>query len=204
MTKIMNSEIKKCQNCQKDFTIEPDDFQFYEKIKVPPPTWCPQCRMIRRFLFRNERTWYRRKCDAAGKNILSMFSPDLPYIVYEQSYWRSDAWDPLSFGQPVDFSKTFLAQFEELFLAVPHPNLAQKNNVDSDYSNYTLNLKNCYFSASTDTAEDSGYSFSVVLRAKNCFDVHQSTDSEWSYEIVDCLKSNKLRFCQLCEGCVDC
>ena len=31
----MQSEIKNCQNCQKDFTIEPEDFNFYEKIKVP-------------------------------------------------------------------------------------------------------------------------------------------------------------------------
>lgn len=29
-----NQEIKICQNCQKDFVIEPDDFAFYAKIKV--------------------------------------------------------------------------------------------------------------------------------------------------------------------------
>lgn len=33
----MNQEIKSCQNCKKDFTVEPDDFAFYEKIKVPSP-----------------------------------------------------------------------------------------------------------------------------------------------------------------------
>jgi hypothetical protein len=33
-----------CQNCKKDFTIELDDFRFYEKIKVPPPTFCPEYR----------------------------------------------------------------------------------------------------------------------------------------------------------------
>lgn len=27
-----------CQNCKNDFIIEPEDFVFYEKIKVPPPT----------------------------------------------------------------------------------------------------------------------------------------------------------------------
>ena len=36
----MNPETKNCQNCKKDFTIESEDFAFYEKIKVPPPTWC--------------------------------------------------------------------------------------------------------------------------------------------------------------------
>src|SRR3989338_7876517 len=51
----MKSETKNCQNCKKDFTIEPDDFGFYEKIKVPPPTFCPECRLIRRLVWRNER-----------------------------------------------------------------------------------------------------------------------------------------------------
>jgi hypothetical protein len=30
----MDSETRICQNCKKDFTIEPDDFGFYEKMKV--------------------------------------------------------------------------------------------------------------------------------------------------------------------------
>lgn len=33
------SETKICQNCKKDFTIDPEDFKFYEKIKVPSPTF---------------------------------------------------------------------------------------------------------------------------------------------------------------------
>ena len=32
-------ETKSCQNCKNDFIIEPDDFAFYDKIKVPPPTF---------------------------------------------------------------------------------------------------------------------------------------------------------------------
>ena len=32
-------ETKNCQNCKQDFTIDPDDFGFYEKIKIPPPTF---------------------------------------------------------------------------------------------------------------------------------------------------------------------
>ena len=45
-----------CQNCKKDFIIESEDFNFYEKIKVPPPTWCPDCRQQRRYAWQNERT----------------------------------------------------------------------------------------------------------------------------------------------------
>jgi len=64
----MNSETKNCQNCKKDFVIEPDDFAFYEKIKVPPPTFCPECRLMRRYAWRNERVLYRRNCDLCEKS----------------------------------------------------------------------------------------------------------------------------------------
>lgn len=59
----MKQETKNCQNCKKDFIIESDDFSFYEKIQVPPPTFCPECRLVRRLVTRNERTLYKRKCD---------------------------------------------------------------------------------------------------------------------------------------------
>jgi tRNA(Ile)-lysidine synthase TilS/MesJ len=49
----MKPETKNCQNCKKDFVIEQEDFNFYERIKVPPPTWCSQCRTIRRFVCSN-------------------------------------------------------------------------------------------------------------------------------------------------------
>lgn len=37
----MNSETKQCQNCKKDFTIEPDDFAFYEKEVWLTDEWDP-------------------------------------------------------------------------------------------------------------------------------------------------------------------
>ena len=56
----MNQETKQCQNCKQEFTIEPDDFAFYEKMGVPAPVLCPSCRFQRRCLFRNEMTLYNR------------------------------------------------------------------------------------------------------------------------------------------------
>ena len=94
-----NSETKICQNCKKDFVIEPDDFAFYEKIKVPAPTWCPECRFIRRVVWRNERTLYRRTCDLCRKNIISIYSPKSPYAVYCNECYHGDKWDTLSFGR---------------------------------------------------------------------------------------------------------
>jgi hypothetical protein len=53
---------KVLQNCQNRFTIEPDDFAFYEKVKVPPPTFCPDCRYYARLSFRNPRKLWHRSC----------------------------------------------------------------------------------------------------------------------------------------------
>jgi DNA-directed RNA polymerase subunit RPC12/RpoP len=72
----MPPETKICQNCKNDFIIEPDDFLFYEKIKVPPPTFCPECRMVRRMIWRNCRSLFKRECGSCGKSIISMYHKD--------------------------------------------------------------------------------------------------------------------------------
>ncbi|MEK7627724.1 MAG: hypothetical protein AAB397_04050, partial [Patescibacteria group bacterium] len=69
----MDKENKICQNCQNQFVIEPEDFIFYDKIQVPAPTFCPECREQRRLAFRNERSLYKRKCDLCGKEMVSIF-----------------------------------------------------------------------------------------------------------------------------------
>src|SRR3989344_4892159 len=112
-------ETRKCQNCHREFDIQPEDFIFYEKISVPPPTFCPECRMIRRFMFRNERRLFRRKEEISGKEIFSSFPASAPIKVYEHDYWWSDKWDPLESGREYDFSKPFFAQFIELFRTAP-------------------------------------------------------------------------------------
>ena len=108
------SENKICQNCKKNFVIEPEDFNFYEKIKVPPPSFCSECRMQRRMAWRNERTLHRNKCAKTGKSLISCFSANSPFIVYERNIWWSDKWDPTDYGLQYDFKKSFFAQFREL------------------------------------------------------------------------------------------
>ena len=107
----MQDEIKNCQNCKKDFVIEPDDFGFYEKIKVPPPTFCPECRLLRRMIATNERVLYKRKCDLTGKDIFSMYDEKATFPVYETDAWYSDAWDPYSYGMDYDENRPFFDQF---------------------------------------------------------------------------------------------
>lgn len=40
---------------------------------------------------------YKRKCDLSGKEIISVYSPDKPYPVYDQKVWWSDDWDSTNY-----------------------------------------------------------------------------------------------------------
>ena len=115
----MQAETRKCQNCKADFTIEPNDFGFYEKIRVPPPTFCPDCRRQRRWAWRNNVSLYNRKCDLCGKSVISIYSPDSGLVIYCNKCWWSDKWDPKSYAMDYDFSRPFFTQFRELLQKVP-------------------------------------------------------------------------------------
>ena len=68
--------------------------------------------MQRRMAWRNERTLHRNKCAMTGKNVVSCFSKDSPFTIYERDIWWSDKWDPLEYGQKYDFSKSFSNSLE--------------------------------------------------------------------------------------------
>ena len=110
----MQKETKTCQNCHNGFVIEPDDFEFYAKMQVPAPTFCPECRNQRRFSWRNERNLYKRKDSLTGEDLISVYSPDKPFVIYSQKNWWSDNWNPMSYGCNYDFTKPFFLQFSEL------------------------------------------------------------------------------------------
>jgi len=198
----MNQETRQCQNCKQDFVIEPDDFNFYEKIKVPPPTFCPGCRFIRRAVWRNERTLYRRTCDLCKKNIISIYSPKSPYVVYCNDCYYGDKWDPLSFGREYDFSRPFFEQLKELQLRVPRMYSFVFQNVNSEYTNGSAFNKNCYMIFVSDYNEDSLYSYHL-MHSKSTADCHTSNDCELCYECIGCEKCYKASFSEDCSNCQD-
>ena len=151
------AENKTCQNCKKDFVIEPDDFAFYEKMKVPAPTFCPDCRFIRRAVWRNERTLYRKACDMCKKNIISIYSSKSPYTVYCNDCYHSDNWDALTFGREYDFSRPFFQQWKELFWQVPQSSVFNAQTVNSDYTQYTGNMKDGYLVSASWGGENIAY-----------------------------------------------
>ncbi|MEK7572395.1 MAG: hypothetical protein AAB493_00865 [Patescibacteria group bacterium] len=195
---------KNCQNCKKDFTIEPEDFDFYEKIKVPPPLWCPNCRQQRRYAWRNERTLYRRDCDLCNKSIVTVYSPNKLLKVYCLKCWWGDNWDPAVYGRDFDFSRSFFEQYHELQLEVPRVALLSKNSINSDYANHSGDDKNAYLSFSCFNTEDVLYS-TWIMKSRNCMDCSYIYDSgEKLYECIDSRKSYQCQFGFLLENCVNC
>lgn len=198
----MNSETKSCRNCSKEFAITPEDFEFYEKISVPAPTFCPECRMLRRITWRNERTLHSNTCAATGKAIISGFAPDSGYTVYERDYWWSDAWDPMAYGADYDFNKPFFTQFDELMHRVPHPAVFNSRTINCSYTQHTGEFKDGYLVSASWDGENVMYS-SRCNQSKDSMDLFVVGNCQFCYEDVECFKCAQTFYSQEAESCVD-
>ncbi|MDO8574521.1 MAG: hypothetical protein Q7R86_02750 [bacterium] len=198
----MDSENRSCQNCKIQFTIEPEDFQFYAKIQVPPPTFCPECRLQRRLAFRNERSLYKRKCDLCHKDIISMYADSTPFPVYCHNCWFSDQWDPRDYGQDYDFSKPFFAQFHELFKKVPRSALYLRKTINSPYSNLVGESKNVYLAYSIVNAENVFYS-KIVDKSYYVYDSLSVAESENCYGNIYSDRNFNSHFLEYSNNCID-
>ena len=197
------AETKTCQNCKNSFVIEPEDFEFYDKIKVPPPTFCPECRMIRRGVFRNERTFYKRPCDLCKKGVISIYNANTTFPVYYQECWWSDKWDSISYGSEYDLNKSFFEQYKELRNMVPRVAIINKGGVDSPYTNLSANNKNCYFLIESSNNEDRIHSYWLENQCKSVVDSSFLTRVEIAYESLLSWQSFKLFFSKDSRECSD-
>lgn len=213
--------MKSCKNCQKEFEVTEEDRGFYRKIDVPPPTLCPECRYIRRLLDRNEYNFYKRKCDATGENIITIYRPEVPFPVYKQDYWKSDAWDATSYGRDFDFNCPFFDQYEDLRRVVPHLALVNANSVNSEYTNQSEDNKDCYMLVTSSRSEKCVYgswNHNNCFLCSDCYMIEQCefcyesinltkcSGCAWAYNCADCVNvyfSSNCRGCTDCFGCVD-
>jgi len=202
----MNNEIENCQNCKNPFTIEPDDFSFYEKMKVPPPTFCPECRSQRRLSWRNDTSLYNQKCVSCNKSVITIYSPGQKMQVYCNKCWWSDKWDPKDYGVEYDFSMPFFTQLAELTHSVPHMALINDDTIGSincEYTNDFAFSKNCYMVFIAWKIEDSMYTFYAV-GGREMVDCLAILDvSEYVYEGIDLLKCYRVKYSQLATECTD-
>ncbi len=172
-------------------------------MAVPPPTFCPECRLQRRMAWRNDRTLHHRKSDLSGAQIISMYSPDKPYKVYERQEWWSDRWDPMTYGRPFDFSKSFQEQFDALSMDVPHQSLYVTNAINSQYTNHSLNAKDCYLIGGLTNSESCLYG-RFVISCKDVVDSASVVSCEWCYEGIASQHCTQCAYLLYCRNCSDC
>ncbi len=217
----MDQEKRVCQNCHQEFLIEPDDFSFYKKIKVPAPTFCPECRKQRRMSWRNDMCLYPRTCDLCGESIISLYSKDSGLTVYCVKCWWSDKWDPKDFGQEYDFSKSFFSQFNELQKRVPYLALVNDDgliggSVNCEYNQDFARSKNCYMIFIAWKLEDCLYGYYMVdgkylvdclyILDANSY-VYEGIFIEDCYQcryVYDSVALSDCSFAYDCRSCSDC
>jgi hypothetical protein len=191
-----------CRTCRQAFDITEDDRAFFLQMNVPDPTMCPSCRMQLKLTFRNERTLYKRTCDFSGKQIISVYSPDSPYTVYDYREWSSDKWNALDYGRDVDFNRPFFEQFAELERVVPKTSLLIRDCENSDYVNNDEGDKNCYMTFASGFIEDCYYG-RTVLQSKDCVDCLNLYECELCYECTNATKCYHCLFSQNINNCSD-
>ncbi len=200
----MEKETKNCQKCKKDFVIESEDFDFYEMMKVPAPTFCPDCRLQRRLSFRNERTFYKRPCELCGVDTISVYDPEKGIINYCADCWWGDKWNPFDYGMDYDFSRPFFEQYRELMMKVPHQNLSVSYTTltNSNFTNMNHYLKNCYYLFNSDYNERCSYG-EEVEHSTECIDTTMMETTQIAYESVNCVKSYQIYYSADCESSHD-
>lgn len=184
-------ERRRCTVSGQEFPIYASDDAFYEKMSpsfdgrkfaIPRPTLCPEERQRRRLLFRNERKLYKRKCDATGGSMVSLYSPDKLYKVYHKDYRRSDKRDALQYGFEYDIASNFWLQFDKLYKAVPKCSLNLMNNENVEYGNDVEQAKNSYMVFNAWDIEDSYYASATGPQCRSVVDSYWVNYSDIVYE----------------------
>jgi hypothetical protein len=184
-------------------------------IALTPPRLCSRCRNIRRFSFRNVRHFYYRKSDLTSKQIIAAHHETKPFPVYDFSEWYGDNWDASEFSQDIDWNRSFLDQFREMYNKIPQWSKVLVNCENCDFSMNCADSKNCYLSSSISSSEDCYYS-SRLINVKNAVDCLRLSESEQCYECIDssnlyncsylqnCKNMSDSDYCFDCDSCSDC
>lgn len=175
-----------CRRCSGSYLLRAEDLEFLSRYAIPSPTLCPACRQQRRASFRNSRNLYRRTCAESARLIVSLYSPDKVFKVFNTEHWWSDRWSALDYGREYNFSEPFFPQFEQLLRDVPRPALFNKGSENSVYTNHAVYNKNCYLCFNAGYCEDTLYSGDVAVKCRDSADLTNVIEAELLYYSTDC------------------
>lgn len=156
-----------------------------------------------RLSFRNNRTLYKRVCDATWKKMISLYDQYVSFPVYEKSYRWWDGRDWCAYGIAYDDTISFTEHMHQLMQSVPRIHLIQTEQENCEYSTFAWWNKNCYMIDSSAYCEDVYYC-SRTMNSHNCAESYFLIDSRKCYEATHCLNCYKCVFCYACTDCSWC
>ncbi len=133
-----------------------------------------------------------------------MYASSKPFKVYCQPCWWSDQWDASEYGRDYDSNRPVFEQLAELQKVVPRIAMLGKNSIRSEFTNHSLDNKDCFMGASLVDCQNVMYSY-FVFHSQDCVDcmlVH--VKSERCYECTDVDGCYQCQYCVLCNQCANC
>ena len=194
--------MKICKQCGQRFQVAPEDLDFYKKMGVLEPTLCPTCRHQNRLAWRNERVLYIRTCDKCSKRIVALYPEQTIFPVYCNDCWWEDSWDSMDFGMDYNLNESFFTQYKKLQSKVPRLALHQKAAENSEYTNHSEQLKNCYLTIDTAYSENIYYC-NLIGNCHDLIDCYQMEKANLCYESLYSFKSYNCIYIFLSDNCRD-
>ena len=134
--------------------------------------------------------------------MLSMYPPEAALTIWEREEWLGDDWNQNEAGLEYDWNKPFLVQFKELMHKAPVPGRSRVQFVNSDYSNNSSYLKDCYLVFGSSYIENGDY-LENSSHSKDSCDISFVADSELAYDCFSCRKCYNALYSSYCDDCHD-
>lgn len=96
----LSDEIFTCTGCERNYKIIKQECEFLEKMHLPLPRICPQCRHVARIALRNPQTFWHRQCmceksdhghtDRCRTEFETSYTPNRVEIVYCEHCYQKE------------------------------------------------------------------------------------------------------------------
>jgi len=83
----------KClEQCTEAFRVTSHELEFYRRMSLPLPRFCPNCRHYQRINLRNPLKLWHRKCMREGcqNEFETSYAPERPEIIYCESCYQQE------------------------------------------------------------------------------------------------------------------
>ncbi len=184
-----------CKWCSKEYPIFDKEKTFLEKRNLDFSELCFDCRFRNMLMWRNEKKLYWRKSDKTWKRILSMYSPEYKWKVYNYDEWEQEWWFA-SINIDFNANEDFISNYYKLFLKIPKPwTDIFRTNENINFCNRTWRVKNAYYSfTSFENCEDLYFS-NHISESKDIYNSTRADTSILVYESTFVYNSYKIFFC---------